>query len=201
MYSGSHTTPPQTTPESGNLRPWKEVKNLPVSPDFSVRTRQQREAGSSKVVSCSRHRSTTASVSRRTYFADAELAPLPVGLALLEEGARAFLEVLAQMAREGDEHAAADGVAAEHGERRLGHAGDAAEHARDARLVAERVLLRLEAQELADVGAADERLVPGPGEDHHADGRIRIELRAEVVQRLVHLEGHGVARLGPVEGD
>src|SRR5439155_297300 len=69
------------------------------------------------------------------------------------------------------------------------------------RLVAERVLLRLEAQELADVGAADERLVPGPGEDHHADGRIRIELLAEVVQRLVHLEGHGVARLGPVEGD
>src|SRR5439155_160523 len=106
-----------------------------------------------------------------------------------------------QIARERHEHAAADGVAADHGDRRLGHAGDAAEHARDARLVAERVLLRLEAQELADVGAADERLVPGPGEDHHADGRIRIELLAEVVQRLVHLEGHGVARLGPVEGD
>src|SRR5438445_13682011 len=105
-----------------------------------------------------------------------------------------------QIARERHEHAAADGVAADHGDRRLGHAGDATEPARDARLVAERVLLRLEAQELADVGAADERLVPGPGEDHHADGRIRIELLAEVVPRLVHPEGHGVARLGPVEG-
>src|SRR5438128_4221510 len=114
MYSGSHTPPPQTTPESGNLRPWKEVKNLPVSPDFSVRTRQQREAASSKVVSRSRHRSTTASVSRPTYFADAELAPLPVGLALFEEGARAFLEVLAQVAGEQQVLEAARGVGGDH---------------------------------------------------------------------------------------
>src|SRR2546428_2606810 len=30
-YSGNHAAPPQTTPESGNLGPRKEVKSLPVS--------------------------------------------------------------------------------------------------------------------------------------------------------------------------
>ena len=79
-----------------------------------------------------------------------------------------------------------------------GHAGrlgvDATEHPSEASLVAQRVLARRERQELSDVGAADERLVAGAAEHQHADSGIVIEALTEIVEALVHLERHGVAR-------
>jgi len=78
---------------------------------------------------------------------------------------------------------------------------DAPEHPSEASLVAQRVLARRERQELSDVGAADERLVAGAAQHQHADPRIVIEALTEIVEAFVHLERHGVARIGTVEGD
>src|SRR4029453_11060210 len=38
-------------------------------------------------------------------------------------------------------------------------------------------------------------------EDHHAHGGVGVQPVTEIVQTLVHLEGHRVARLGAIDGD
>ena len=42
-------------------------------------------------------------------------------------------------------------------------------------------------------------LSPLPRRIDHPDGGVGVEPVAEIVQTLVHLEGHRVARLGPIE--
>src|SRR5439155_10470952 len=67
--------------------------------------------------------------------------------------------------------------------------------------VAKRVLGGPEIAELGDVGPGHERLAPGPGEHHRLDAGIGVDLLAGPDEAVVHAPGHGVARLGPVEGD
>ena len=105
-----------------------------------------------------------------------------------------------QIAGQRHEEAAADGVALDHGHRRLGHGRKPPEHARDASFVAESVLARLEGEELSDVRPRGEGRVARPAQHEHANLGILIELVAGVVQTFVHLEGHRVARGRPVQG-
>ena len=104
-----------------------------------------------------------------------------------------------EVAREGHEEAPAHRVALDHRDRGLRHRVDPPEDAADPRLVGEGVLLRLELEELADVRAADEGLVPCPAEHHRPHVRVGVEPLHVVVERLVHLERHRVPGLGPVD--
>jgi hypothetical protein len=47
--------------------------------------------------------------------------------------------------------------------------------------------------------AGDERLAASTLEDEDAHRIVAVDLLADLVQTLVHLPGHRVARLGPVE--
>ena len=62
------------------------------------------------------------------------------------------------------------------------------------------VLARAEPRELRDVGAGDERLAAGAAEHEHAEAGVRVHALAGVDERFVHVPGHGVARLGTVDG-
>ena len=55
--------------------------------------------------------------------------------------------------------------------------------------------------ELADVGAGDEGLVAGADQDHYADIAVIAQFDQRLTQPLPHVERHGVALLGVVEGD
>ena len=55
--------------------------------------------------------------------------------------------------------------------------------------------------ELADIGARDEGLVAGAGQDHHANVRIVAQLDQRLAQALPHFERHRVALVGIVECD
>ena len=102
----------------------------------------------------------------------------------------------------GDRHeqAAADRVALEHGDGRLLELVEAADRCVQARLVPEDILAGLEIEELADVGAADERPVAGPAHHQHPDRVVGVNLLAGLAERLVHLPGHRVASLWAIEG-
>src|SRR5437588_1565031 len=67
-------------------------------------------------------------------------------------------------------------------------------------LVLDRILLRLEALELRDVGPGDEGLVPGAGQHHAAQGVVLVGFARDLTEPVVHGEGHRIARLRPVEG-
>ena len=55
--------------------------------------------------------------------------------------------------------------------------------------------------ELADIRARNERLVPGPGQHHHADRCDRPRTRRGSRPARPHLHRHGVALFRLVEGD
>src|SRR3954451_16762784 len=107
----------------------------------------------------------------------------------------------AQVARRGDRQPGADRVALDLRDRRLAQAVEAAEVAVDARLVLDAGLARVEVEELADVGARDERAAARAAQDEHADVVVCVDLVAVRVQRLVHRERHRVARVRAVERD
>jgi hypothetical protein len=100
-----------------------------------------------------------------------------------------------QVACERDEEPAADRITLQHRDRRLAQAGQSREHAGESGLVAERCGPEL--QELADVGAGREGPVAGALQNEDAHARIDVEPHARVVER----ERHGIARVGPVEGE
>src|SRR3546814_3357960 len=60
---------------------------------------------------------------------------------------------------------------------------------------------RLEAAELGDVGAGGEGLVARPAQHQRPGVALAGGAFADLRQTLVHAEGEGIARLGPVEGD
>jgi len=92
-----------------------------------------------------------------------------------------------QVAGQSDEEPAADRVALQHRDGRLAHAGQAREHPGQSRFVGERVLARLEVEELTDVGAAREGPIARAAQHEHAHRRVGVERGARVVERLVHL--------------
>ena len=78
-------------------------------------------------------------------------------------------------------------------------AGEAAEYPSDPRFVAQRVLTRLEREELPDVGPRRERFVAGAAKDDRAHVGVAVDLLTQVVEIVVHVEGHRVARVGAIE--
>ena len=79
--------------------------------------------------------------------------------------------------------------------------GDAVQHAADPRLVAERVLRVLNVWNWRMSVPLTKALSPLPRRMTTRTDVVGVEPVAEIVQALVHLEGHRVARLGPVDGD
>ena len=79
------------------------------------------------------------------------------------------------------------------------HALQPGDVALDAGLVGDAVRAR-EADELLDVRAGHEGLAAGAPQDGDAHGRVGLDPRQALRQRLVHREGDGVARGRPVEG-
>ena len=55
--------------------------------------------------------------------------------------------------------------------------------------------------ELADIGARHKRLVAGADQHHHAHIGIVAQFGQRLAQSFPHLQRHGVALLGIVEGD
>jgi hypothetical protein len=55
--------------------------------------------------------------------------------------------------------------------------------------------------ELADIGARDEGLFAGPDQDHDPDVRVVAQPDQRVAEPFPHLQRHGVALVGIVEGD
>src|SRR5918997_2390685 len=84
---------------------------------------------------------------------------------------------------------------------RLGQRLQAADDALKPLFVGDPVLPRVELEELLDVGAGHEGLLPRAAQHEDAHVLVGVHLLAARKERLVHLPGHGVARLGPVEGD
>jgi hypothetical protein len=107
----------------------------------------------------------------------------------------------AQVARRGDRQPRADRVALDDRDRRLAQAVEPADVAVDVGLVLDARLAAVEVEELADVGARDERATAGAAQDEDADCVVGVDLVAVVVKRLVHRERHRVARVRAVERD
>src|SRR5215208_5399666 len=107
----------------------------------------------------------------------------------------------AQVAHGGDAQASPDGVAVDHGDGRLVYRFQPPDDALHPLLVGDAVLARLELQELLDVRAGHERLLPRPTQHEHTNIVVGVDRLAALIERVVHLPGHRVARLGPVEGD
>ena len=55
--------------------------------------------------------------------------------------------------------------------------------------------------ELADIGTRHERLVAGAGQNHHAHLFVLAQFDERLTHALPHLDRHGVAFFGIVEGD
>ena len=101
-----------------------------------------------------------------------------------------------------DLHAAAEAKAADAGDGRL----RIVRQQRALRLAALRIFFRgrrivAGLFELADIGARDESLVAGADQDHDAHVGIVAQFDQRVAEPLPHLERHGVALFGIVEGD
>jgi hypothetical protein len=105
-----------------------------------------------------------------------------------------------QVARRGEGEPAADAVAVDGGDG--GHRGvlQPAQHPGHPLLV-RHARGAVEARELGDVGAGDERPPTGPAQHEHPDVRVGVGLLAGVGHALVHRERQGVVGLGPVERD
>jgi hypothetical protein len=67
-------------------------------------------------------------------------------------------------------------------------------------LVLDAVLRRPEALELADVGAGHERLAARSPQHEDPHGVVGVHILGGLVQALVHVPRHGVARFRPIEG-
>jgi hypothetical protein len=107
----------------------------------------------------------------------------------------------AQIRPGGDAEPAADGDPLDLCDDRLAHPGDPARALVVVALVREAVLGAAKFRELADVAAGDERLAARALEHEDPYRVVRVDLLADFVEPLVHAPGHGVARLGAVEGD
>mgnify|MGYP003694334925 CR=1 FL=1 len=100
-------------------------------------------------------------------------------------------------------HAAAEAEAADAGNGRLRIAPPAARAARRCvfEYSSEACGVVAGLLELADIGARDERLVAGAGQDHDAHVGIVAQFDQRAAEALPHLERHRVALVGIVEGD
>src|SRR5215204_422 len=94
-----------------------------------------------------------------------------------------------------------DGVAVDPGDGGLAYRFQPPDHVLHPLLVGDAVLARLELQELLDVRAGHERLGPRPTQHEHTNIVVGLDCLAALIERVVHLPGHRVARLGPVEGN
>jgi len=81
----------------------------------------------------------------------------------------------------------------------LGRAGTIEDTA-EALLVPHAILSAREILKLRDVRSGDEGLPSGASQNEHPDLIVPIHAIAGVGERLIHLPGHRVARLGPIEG-
>ena len=112
-----------------------------------------------------------------------------------------ILSADAQIAAGGHGAAASRACARYRGNGRNPAAIEAAKNAVHKDLIAERVVGRLEILEKRDVGSGRESFRAGAGYDQDPDGIVRIHSLASLRELLVHLEGTGVARFGPIDGD
>jgi hypothetical protein len=108
----------------------------------------------------------------------------------------------AEVAQHRDVHAAAQAVAADHGDQRLVAAGELRRRALRQLFVAlHRFRARALLLELRDVGARHERLVARAGEHDDPNLGIGLVLRKNLRNRFPHVDRHGVAPLRVVEDE
>src|SRR5581483_6527388 len=104
------------------------------------------------------------------------------------------------VAAHGQPQPAADAIAADHGDGRLGKVGDRAVGSVDDHIVAvDRFLARTLLLEFGDVGAGHEGLAAGAGEDDDADLRVMHEIVENRGRRFPHVERDSVVPFRIVE--
>ncbi len=108
----------------------------------------------------------------------------------------------AQVATGGEPDAAADAIAADHGDGRLGKFVDAGKDLIGRGVIgAGGFLRRALAAEFGNIGAGDERLAARAGEDDDADVVVAGERIERGLGRLPHIERHRIVPRRIVEGD
>src|SRR5699024_5951598 len=100
----------------------------------------------------------------------------------------------------GDAQSTAHAVTVDDGDDRFGYGRKGAEHLVDALFIGHPIV-SAEAAELCDIRTRYESTTAGAAQHEGAKVRIGVDLRTRLAEPLVHLEGHRIACLGPIEGD
>src|SRR5699024_3503844 len=100
----------------------------------------------------------------------------------------------------GDAQSTAHAMTVDDGDDRFGYGRKGAEHLVDALFIGH-AIVSAAAAELCDISNRDEGTAAGAAQHEGAKVRIGVDLRTRLAEPVVHLEGHRIACLGPIEGD